>query len=60
MKKVLLDVIGRLVVDIPFAQESLPLGEVVTTSMVELDSACGKDGMDLCRAHIYLLPTLHS
>ena len=42
-----LDVIGRLVVDIPFAMESLPLGEVVITSMVELDTACGKDGMNL-------------
>ena len=47
MKVVPLDVIGRLVVDIPFAMDPLPLGEVVTTSMVELDSACGKDGMDL-------------
>ena len=49
-KRVLqLDVIGWLVVHIPFVLQGrqLPLGEVVITTGVELDIACGKDGMDI-------------
>ena len=43
------DVIGWLVVHIPFVLQGfhIALGEVVITTGVELDIACGKDGMDL-------------
>ena len=36
------DVIGQLVVHIPFALEFLPLGEVVITTILDIDIACGK------------------